>query len=87
MKIIYGDITDKDALNKSALLLLSERRSKLNKDFFNKLQDKECIIHHLLPAPTLHQHETRNKTICPIPDTKTDRFKNSFIPYSLSHYQ
>ena len=87
LKIIYGEGEYKELLLRSKLNTLAKRRLKLNRDFFAKVKKENCAIHHLLPPKRFHTHDLRQKHPYPIIEAKTNRFQNSFIPYSLIHYQ
>ena len=84
MRIIYGAMSYKDACYFAKLMPLEKRRRQTANNFFIKMQDSKNILHHLLPPlqRTSLRHTKPRQSIC----THTDRFKNSFIPYALNHF-
>ena len=81
IKIIYRNNSSNN------ILPLADRRSNLCKSYFAKLKKKDHILNAILPSPHDHGYNTRFKTQYPKPVCKTQRFKNSFINYSLLNYQ
>lgn len=68
---------------------LSDRREKQCTNFFTEMfNDKSHKLHELLPEPKAqHYMNTRHFIPMPLPRIMTERFKNSFINYSLFHRQ
>ena len=71
----------------SNLVTLYERRNTRCKEYFNKIKNVNHKLHHLLPAERNVPYDLRACNILPTTLTRTNRFKHSFIPYSLSNYQ
>ena len=87
MRIIYGDITYTEALQKSRIPSLEERRETLTKNFFRYIQRKDDKLNKLLSPETNNSHDTRKRYKYKLPQCKTSRFRNSFIPYCLFKFQ
>ena len=87
MKIIYGPLPYAEALEKADLPTLSSRRTILSKTVFVKMKQSENKLHHLLPKNTNRNYELRSTIKYQLPQCKTERYKSSFLPYSLFHYQ
>ena len=85
MRIIYGVMSYTDACYFAKPMPLEERRRQTAKFSFIKMQDSKNILHHLLPP--LQRTSIRNTNPRQPIRTDTDRFKNSFIPYSLNNFQ
>jgi len=68
---------------------LSERRDSLCSKLFRQLVSQSHILHGLLPA----QHDDgltgllRPRNKYPTVRARTNRFKNSFIPYAIANCQ
>ena len=72
----------------SSLESLESRREQQCKKFFNDIKKENHKLHDLLPKlKTCNHYNTRNFKPYPLPNCTTDRFKNSFINYSLIHRQ
>ena len=79
-------------LDRHKLSPLKERHTKLSKHFFLNIKDDIHIdnidmIYHLLPAPKNREHNVRDNKKYSIPSTRTNRYKNSFVPYCLFNFQ
>jgi hypothetical protein len=89
LKIILPDLTYNEALSKSGLYNLNERRETLcDKTFSRIVRDPDHKLHALLPPMTSEcQYNLRNKRVFRFPRCKTNRFKNFFIISSAGRYQ
>ena len=85
LKSIYPGLDYKCTLHLVNMKTLGERRSELCKIYFNKLKDVNHRLHHLLPAPRTMRYTLRSAPEYPCPRTRTNRFKNSLIPWCLSN--
>lgn len=88
MKIIHPGLAYQDALPKSKLETLDNRRKALCKSFFQKLKKNSDKLNYILtpqPCNTSLRSNKTNRFL--VPKFKTDRFKNSFIPYALLNFQ
>jgi len=86
-KIAAPHLTYLDALHHFKLTKLSERREIMCEKYFNSLLEPKHKLHHLLPVPKSSHHNLRKSSTLPIPRARTERYKRSFLPYALSHYQ
>ena len=87
MFIIFPDLPYAEALQKANLVTLEQRRMNICKAFFKSIQHNDNILSHLLPKQRESHYSLRKKTKFDKPKCKTNRFKNSFIPYSLYNFQ
>ena len=89
LKIILPDLSYNEALAKSGLYNLNERRETLcDKTFSRIVRDPDHKLHALLPPMISEcQYNLRNKRVFRLPRCKTNRFKNSFIIASAGRYQ
>ena len=89
LRIVYPGKGYTEAISLSGLPLLGTRREEMCRKLFGDIsRDPNNKLHHLLPERIIHGHHTRyNKPYPFIPKAKTQRYKNSFIPYCLFHFQ
>jgi len=69
---------------------LADRRSELCRTLFKQIVNNEFhSLHYLLPAKRDTQliSRLRSTTVYPTFRARTNRFKNSFLPYCMSNYQ
>ena len=86
--IIFQNKTYTEALSASKLPPLTERLSTLCKKFFDNMKEDTHKLNYLLPKPILKRTLRNSDGVWrPPPKCTTDRFKNSFIPHSLYHFQ
>ena len=65
-----------------------ERRREYNKaKLFKTIQNPEHRLQHLLPTRRSITHALRNNVKYELPKCKTNRHKNSFIPWCLYNLQ
>ena len=86
LKIVFN-CPYKEGLVKSGLTTLHHRRDQLIKDFFKKMQDPNHKLNILLPRQKTNSYSTRGSKKFEMPKCKTNRFKNSLIPYCLFNIQ
>ena len=87
MKIIHPGLSYQTALEKCSLSTLSERRKSLCVNFFHKIEQPNDKIHHLLPDKRDHKYGLRKQNKYSDIRTRTDRYKKSFIPYSIANFK
>ena len=87
LRIIYPDLQYREALQESNLPTLIERRQGLCIALFKSIQQPSHKLHHLLPAPRDIFYNTRNQLKYPLPLYRTNRSKNTFIPWCLFNAQ
>ena len=87
LKTIYPGNDYSTCLTLCGLPTLFTRRKTLCEAYFNKIKRNDHKLHDLLPAERNVQYDFRNMNILPVPYARTNRFKNSFIPWCLNHFQ
>ena len=82
MRIIFPSLMYDEALVKTSLVTLSDRRQALTDKMFRKILDnKDSKLRNLLP-PQNAKHYNLRKGRQFNPDFKTNRFRNSFIVFN-----
>jgi len=69
---------------------LQTRREHLTEQFFQRnVLDEKSSLHYLLPntRDVNIVNRLRHAKTFELSQTRTERFKKSFIPYSLAHFQ
>ena len=87
MYIIFPGLTYTEALQKANIETLEDRRSKICKAFFQKIQNKDNVLNHLLPRERDLTLRLRKTNKYELPKCRTERYKNTFIPFSLYNFQ
>ena len=89
LQIIAGNIPYGEACCLFQLTSLSERRDSLCSKLFRQLFSQSHILHYLLPAQRDDEltGRLRSRNKYPTVRARTNRFKNSFIPYAVANYQ
>jgi len=90
VQVIFGNIPYDEARRTCNILSLAERRHELGKRFFQRIiKDKSNVLFCLLPAKRDVKLTTRLRCVRQYPTvySRTDRSKNSFIVFGLSHLQ
>ena len=85
LKIIFPNLDYTSALAHSKLSTLHYRREQLCKDFFSKIRTNHKFADIVPPTTCKHynlRHDTLEQPLC-----KTNRYKNSLIPYALFNFQ
>ena len=85
LKIIYPDLTYRQALNLANIERLSERRHKIVRDMFGEIKQPGHVLSHLLTPRASHGHDVRDPYPYVLPPAKTKRFTTSFVPYCIRH--
>ena len=87
IKIMFPRLSYTASLDQSRLSTLHERRENqflsLYKSVLNHDNNK---LHELLPDPVYHKNHLRNPRKYPLFKCRTERFKNSFIPYCVKKW-
>ena len=83
MRIIYPGISYSEALTKADLPTLSDRKTKICKSYFTSMESPSHKLHSLLPTPNTSQYGLRNQSKYPTPRARTNRFKNTLVPWCL----
>ncbi len=81
-RIIYPEADYQTALNTAKCKRLDDRRHELCCKTFKKIEQPDCCLNHLLPplCAETHDRELRNNFNYCLPNCRTERHKNSFIP-------
>ena len=89
LQIIVGNIPYEEACRLFNLPLLAERRLSLCRTLFKQITNESHMLHYLLPAKCDANLVSRLRCTIKYPTVRlrTNRFKNSFILYSLSNFQ
>ena len=87
MRTIYPGTCYNEALELASLPTLQQRRETLCKEYFGKLKTDTHKLNKLLPEKREVSYPLRTTTEFPLPKVRTNRFKNSFIPWSLFYCQ
>ena len=71
------------------LATLSDRRETLCKLFFSSMLNESNCLHYLLPAPRASDLVSKFRVAYQYAPqaAKTERYKKSFLPFALQHYQ
>jgi hypothetical protein len=86
LRIAYPSLSYEDALSVTNLTSLKSRRHELCRKLFEAAQDPAHKLYTLIPLPRVITHNQRHPSKFPLPLCKTNRFKDSFIPYCLFHF-
>jgi hypothetical protein len=89
LRIIFGKGFCIGLHNQAGLDSLASRRESLSFKFFEQILQPSSCLHYLLP-PTRDPElisRLRHPRLYEPPKTRTQRFKNSFLVYSLYRYQ
>ena len=89
MRAIFPEMGYVDILNHIGVCTLKERRDYLCMRYFTNIQSNTHKVNQLLPekkdiSTMISEHAIRTY---PLPVTRTNRFRNSFIPRGLYHWQ
>ena len=87
MHIIFPDLSYADALKTANIVSLQQRRMDICERFFRNMQKPNNILAHLLPTRRQTRYNMRSQRKYEIPKCKTNRFKNTLIPYGLLNFQ
>ena len=87
VRAIFPGMSYVDILNHINLSTLKERRDYLCKKYFINMQARSHKVNCLLPKKRLVDYNLRHGTMYQLTVTRTNRFKNSLIPWGLYHWQ
>ena len=85
-KIIKPTTTYDEALNDLNLEPLHDRRLSHCQKLFQDMQNVKHKLHYLLPRCNNQVYDTRHQRKYPLPKCRTNRCKNSLIPFCLFNY-
>ena len=87
LRIITPGLSYDDAISCLNLELLSDRRRKLCLKLFTQIQNPGHKLNCLLPVKKESRYSLRNRKDLCLPKCKTNRYKNSYIPWCLFNLQ
>ena len=87
LKIIFPEKSYSEALAHGHLKTLAERRKDLCSDLFRDMQHPGHKLNHLLDLKNENQYDLRNPQKYEVPFCRTDRYKNTFVPFCLYNFQ
>jgi hypothetical protein len=83
MKMAYPCLTYQESLSECELPTLQVRRDLCCRTLFNSMSQSDHRLNHLLPPKRQSQYDCRNTKMYALPRVKTNRYKNSFVPFCL----
>ena len=86
LRIAYPNLSYNVALTVANLSTLQCRRQLLCQRLFNELEEPGHRLHDLLPPRREITHNQRNPKKYPLPKVRTNRYKDSFVPYCLFNF-
>ena len=87
LKCIYPGNEYADILCLTNLPCLKERRDSLCKKYLQNIMETTHRLNYLLPCQRCNQYDVRRFTKYPLPEIRTNRYRNSLIPWGLYHWQ
>ena len=87
LRSIYPGLHYDDILVLVSLQSLKKRRDDICKAYFNRLKCNTHRLHHLIPERRDVHYRLRNANVYQIPVARTDRYKNSMVPWGLCNWQ
>ena len=87
MKTIFPGCSYDAILEMTNLPTLHDRRTTLCRAYFNNMNRSNHKLNALLPGRRTVPYELRASNGLPVPSVKTNRYKNSLIPWGLSNCQ
>ena len=87
LRSIHPGLHNDDILVLVGLQSLKMRRDNICKSYFNRLKCNTHRLNHLIPERRDVHYSLRNANVYPIPVTRTDRYKNSIVPWGLCNWQ
>ena len=87
LRSIHPGLHYDDILVLVGLQSLKMRRDNICKAYFNRLKCNTHRLNHLITERRDVHYSLRNANVYPIPVTRTDRYKNSIVPWGLCNWQ
>ena len=87
LRCIYPGEIYQEILNSISLSTLKDRRDLICKRYFNKMKDASHKLNHLLPGLRDVQYDMRHCNRYELPLTRTNRYKDSLVPWGLNNCQ
>ena len=85
LRIICKNVSYSENMESTGIVSLKDRRESLCRKYLNRINKPSNRIFNLLPPGSEHQYNLRNNRL-PSIKAKTERFRNSFIPYAIRTY-
>ena len=86
LKIVFPHLSYTEGLDKADLKTLHERRENQCFSLYQTVLRGDNKLTSLLPSPITHKYSLRDPRKYPLFKCRTERFKNSFIPYYLAKW-
>ena len=83
IEIIQKRASRGDILNHTGITTLKERSDYICRRYFINMQEESYKLHHLFPDERNVQYNLRPGNRYPLPVTRTNRYRNSLIPWGL----
>ena len=86
-KCIYPGNEYADILCLTNLPCLKERRDSLCTKYFQNIMETTHRLNYLLPCQRCNKYDVRRFNKYPLPEIRTNRYRNSLIPWGLYDWQ
>ena len=86
LRTIFGPGDYSQLLQRADLDRHRARRDNLCKEFYIKMKSTDHKLHDLLPSPRVITHNVRNARTYPMIRARTNRYKNSTIPWCINKF-
>ena len=87
LKCIFPGLGYEEILRRVNLDTLNVRRDSICQKYFDKIKVGTHRLNYLLPDKRHIKYNVRQQNVYPLPVTRTNRFRNSFIPWALYNCQ
>ena len=87
LKCIFPGLGYAEILRRVNLDTLNVRRDSICQKYFDEIKVGKHILNYLLPDKRHIEYNIRQQRVYPLPVTRTNRFRNSFIPWALYNCQ
>ena len=87
LRTIFPEKSYTEALSTLCVDTLKQRRDHACKKLFQDMQKSDHKLHHLLPSLRDTPYDLRSNERYPRLKAKTDRYRKSFLPFALAHWQ
>ncbi len=83
LRTIYPGVSYSEAMEKSSMQTLFDRREELCKKYFTGLKRQDHKLHHLLPPSRSVPYPLRDAAPLVLPKVKTQRYFKSLVPWGI----
>ena len=87
LKCIFLGLGYADILRRVNLDTLNVRRDSICQKYFDKIKVSTHRLNYLLPDKRHTEHNIRQENVYPLPVTRTNRCRSSFIQWALYNCQ